>query len=99
MDPERNVQQNDLQPEPVELRLELQVRALVDIYAALVSSGVELTREAHLVLTERCTCRQFQPNRKSMANILSIRLEIAFLADITVEANWMQWMSRQTATA
>ncbi len=140
IDAERNAQQNDLQPEPVELRLqcltyderqnvlpaltdaidraggwllerrtvaahalelrlELQVRALVDIYAALVSSGVELTREAHLMLTERCTCRQYQPSRKNMANILSIRLEIAFLGDITLEANWMQWMSRQTATA
>lgn len=140
INPERNVPQTDLSPEPVELRLqcltyderqnvlplltdaidraggwlldrrtiaahalelhlELQVRALVDVYAALVGSGVELTRDAHLLLTERCTCRQHQPSRESMSSIMSIRLEVAFLADVTVEANWMQWMSRQTATA
>ena len=83
----------------LELRIELQVRALVEVYAALVSSGVELTREAHLLLTERCMCRQHQNSRESMASIMSIRLEVAFLADVTVETNWMQWMSRHTATA
>ncbi len=83
----------------LELRIELQVRALVEMYAALVSSGVELTREAHLLLTERCTCRQHQRSRESMSTIMSIRLEVAFLADVTVESNWMQWMSRHTATA
>ncbi len=83
----------------LELKIELQLRALVDIYAALVSSGVELTREAHLLLTERCMCRQHQRTRESMASILSIRLEVAFLGDVTIENNWMQWVSRGVATA
>ncbi len=83
----------------LELKIELQVRALVEIYAALVSSGVELTREAHLLLAERCTCRQHQPSRERMASIMSIRLEIAFLVDMTLETNWTQWVSRHTATA
>ena len=83
----------------LELHIELQVRALVDMYAALVSSGVELTREAHLLLTERCMCRQHQRTRESMATIMSMRLEVAFLADLTVENNWMQWMSRHPVSA
>ena len=83
----------------LELKIELQLRALVDMYAALVSSGVELTRETHLLLTERCLCRQHQRTRESMASILCLRLEVAFLADVTVENSWMQWMSRSAATA
>ena len=83
----------------LELKIELQVRALVDMYAALVGSGVDLTREAHLLLTERCMCRQHQQTRESMASILCIRLEVAFLADVVAENEWMQWVSRSAATA
>jgi hypothetical protein len=83
----------------LELRIEVQVRALVDVYAALVSSGVELTREAHLLLTERCVCRHYQNSRQSRSSILTIQLEVAFLADLPVENNWMQWVSKNAATA
>ncbi len=83
----------------LELKIELQVRALVDMYAALVGSGVDLTREAHLLLTERCVCRQHQQTRESMASILCLRLEVAFLADVVAENEWMQWVSRSAATA
>ncbi len=83
----------------LELSIELQVRALVDVYAALVSSGVELTRKAHMLLTERCVCRQYQSSRGAMSTILSIHLEIAFLADPPVENRWMEWVSKSAARA
>ncbi len=83
----------------LELRIEVQVRALVDVYAALVSSGVELTREAHLLMTERCVCRHYQSSRLSMSSVLCIQLEVAFLADLPLEGNWMQWVSKSVATA
>lgn len=83
----------------LELHIELQLRALVDVYAALVSSGVELTREAHLLLTERCVCRQYQKSRQSMSSILSLQLEVAFLSDVAMENGWTQWIDRCGGTA
>ncbi len=83
----------------LELTIELQVRALLDVYAALVSSGVELTRAAHMLLTERCVCRHYQRSRAGLATILSIQLEIAFLANLPLENDWAQWVSRHAARA
>ena len=83
----------------LELKIELQVRALIDVYAALVSSGVELTREAHLLLTERCMCRQYQTSHQGLSMILSLQLEIAFLVHLPVQSEWTQWHSKNAAMA
>lgn len=83
----------------LELRIELQVRALIDVYAALVSSGVELTRAAHMLLTERCLCRQYQGSRESLSTLLSIQLEISFLAHLPVQNDWSQWVGKNAARA
>ncbi len=83
----------------LELRIELQVRALIDVYAAVVSSGVELTREAHMLLTERCLCRQYQSLKGGLSTILSIQLEIAFLAHLPIQNDWAQWVRKNATRA
>ncbi len=83
----------------VELRIELQFRALIEMYGALVSSGIELTRESHLLLTERCTCRHFMKTREERSTILTIRLELSFLRGLNPNPELLQLMSRATATA
>ena len=69
----------------VEFRLELQLRAIVDLYAALVAAGVELTSVSHGVLTGLCTCRRHR-TAVSLAHVLTLKLEISFLEDVTLHS-------------
>ena len=74
-----------LSPSMMEFRLEIQLRAVVDLYASIVASGLELTRAGHLALTELCACRRHQ-SAGDLYNIVSIRIEISFLDDMTLHS-------------
>ncbi|MDQ6734378.1 MAG: hypothetical protein M3Z35_09750, partial [Nitrospirota bacterium] len=67
----------------MEFRLEIQLRAVLDLYASIVGCGLELTRGGHLTLTELCTCRRHHSRAADLGQIVSIRLEISFLEDVT----------------
>jgi hypothetical protein len=70
----------------MELRFEIQLRSILDLYASIVSSGLELTRSGHLALTELCTCRKNLANPADLGQVVTIRLEISFLEDITLQS-------------
>lgn len=70
----------------VEFRIEVQLRSVLDLYAALVSSGLELTRAGHLSLAELCTCRKNLSIAADLGQIVAIRLEISFLEDVTLHS-------------
>lgn len=70
----------------VEFRIEVQLRAVLDLYAALVSSGLELTRAGHLALAELCTCRKNLSVAADLGQIVAIRLEISFLENVTLHS-------------
>lgn len=70
----------------VEFRLEIQLRAAIDLYASLIASGLELTRSGHLALTELCACRSHQAATADLSNVVSIRIEISFLDDMTLHS-------------
>jgi hypothetical protein len=70
----------------MEFRLEIQLRSILELYSSLVSSGVELTRDTHSTLTDLCTCRRHLPRTAQANQILSIRLEISFLEDVTLHS-------------
>jgi hypothetical protein len=74
-----------LSPSMMEFRVEIQLRAAVDLYASIVASGLELTRAGHLALTELCACRRHQ-TIADLNNIVSIRIEISFLDDMTLHS-------------
>ncbi len=74
-----------LSPSTMEFRLEIQLRSVLDLYASIVSSGLELTRTAHLALTDLCTCRKNLAT-SDLGQIVTIRLEINFLEDITLHS-------------
>ena len=74
-----------LSPTMMEFRLEIQLRAAVDLYASIVASGLELTRAGHLSLTELCACRSHQV-AADLSNVVSIRIEISFLDDMTLHS-------------
>ena len=70
----------------MEFRIEIQLHGIVELYSSLVGSGLELTRATHDTLTALCTSRQYllglqQPNR-----VLSLRLELNFLEDVTLHS-------------
>ncbi len=75
-----------LSPSMMEIRLEIQLRSIVDLYASIVSSGLELTRAGHLALTDLCTCRKNLATPADLGQVVTIRLEISFLEDITLHS-------------
>ncbi len=75
-----------LSPTTMEFRIEIQLRAALDLYASIVSSGLELTRSGHLGLTELCTCRKNLSNAADLGQVVTIRLEISFLEDLTLHS-------------
>lgn len=73
-------------PATVEFRLELQLRAIVELYGALVAAGVELTTASHATLTGLCTCRRHRTHAVSLTHVLTLRLELSFLEDVTLHS-------------
>ncbi len=65
----------------LELSVEVQVQALPEVYAALLASGLELTRDSHRLLAERCNCCMHLPRRRGPLSVLSVRVEVHFLSD------------------
>ncbi len=80
------VERKTLSASSMEFRLEIQLRAIVELYAQLVGTGVELTRTTHATLTDLCTCRQHLPMASQRNQVLSIRLELSFLDDVTLHS-------------
>lgn len=71
-----------LSPTALELRLEIQLRSIIELYAALISAGVELTRDGHRALADLCTCRKHLTG--NTPQLVTIRLELTFLEDVTL---------------
>ena len=74
-----------LSPSMMEFRLEIQLRAAIDLYASIVASGLELTRAGHLALTELCACRRHEA-ATNLSTVITIRIEINFLDDMTLHS-------------
>lgn len=70
----------------VEISVEAQLRSIVELYGAIVVAGLELTRSSHLALTDLCTCRRNAADLVDLGQILTLRLEISFLEDLTLHS-------------
>ena len=75
-----------LSPSTMEFRVEIQLRAVVELYSSIIASGLELTRSGHLGLTHLCTCRKNLSTRTDLSQIVTIRIEISFLEDATLQS-------------
>ena len=62
-----------------EFTLEIELRFVLDLYAGIIASGVELTRVNHLALTDLCTCRLHSSGSREQRQIVGLRLEVCFL--------------------
>ena len=65
----------------MEMYLEVAQAALPEVYGALLGSGLELTRESHRALAERCTCGMHLSLRNGLSSILTMRIEVTFLQE------------------
>jgi hypothetical protein len=70
----------------MEFQIEIQLGAILDLYGAIIATGVELTRSGHEALTELCTRRNHFRRKLELGQIVSIRLEISFLDEITLHS-------------
>ena len=75
-----------LSPTTMEFRLEIQLRAVVDLYSSILASGLELTRAGHLGLTHLCTCRKNLNTPADLGQVIALRIEITFLEDATLQS-------------
>jgi hypothetical protein len=75
-----------LSPTTMEFRLEIQLRAAIDLYSSILASGLELTRAGHLGLTHLCTCRKNLAAPSDLGQVVTIRLEISFIEDATLHS-------------
>jgi hypothetical protein len=75
-----------LSPSLLEFRIEIQLHAILDLYAALVSAGLEITRSGHETLTDLCTRRKHMRLALERGQVLALRIEINFLDDVTLHS-------------
>jgi hypothetical protein len=75
-----------LSPTMMELRVEIQLRAILELYGSIVAAGLELTRASHLALTDLCTCYRNVTSATDMGQLVTLRLEISFLEEITLHS-------------
>ena len=81
------LERRTLSPSTIEFLLEIQLRGIVDLYSALIGTGLELTRSTHNTLTDLCTCRQHRALAAAEpAQVVSLRLELSFLEDVTLHS-------------
>lgn len=83
----------------VEMALEVQQQCLPEVYGAMLSSGLELTRESHRMLAERCNCCNYLPQRRGVSSIVTVRIEVQFLSDPQHATDVSHRMSLRPATA
>lgn len=73
-----------ISPTALEMRIEIQLRFIMELYAALIAAGVELTRDGHQALSDLCTCRKHLAG--DSAQVVTIRLGLTFLEDMTLHS-------------
>ena len=80
------LERKTLSPTTMEFRIEIQLRAVVDLYSSILASGLELTRAGHLGLTHLCICRKNLSTPADLGQVVAIRIEISFLEDATLQS-------------
>jgi len=68
-----------------EITLEIELRFILDFYAGMIASGLELTRSTHTALTDLCTSRKHFLGTAEAKRIVAVRIEISFLQHQTLQ--------------
>jgi hypothetical protein len=73
------LEQRALSPTMTELRFEVQLRSVFELYSGLIATGLELTPDSHIRMTGLCTVRDHNPHQAKRRRIITMRLELSFL--------------------
>jgi hypothetical protein len=65
----------------IEFHFELHLGSVVDLYAALIAAGLELTRASHEEFTMLCTLRKHKDSAISLPGVVTVRLEVSFIEE------------------
>lgn len=70
----------------IELRVEVQLRSILELYGSIISAGLELTRSSHRALTDLCTCRRNMTAATDLGQVVTVKMQISFLEEITLHS-------------
>jgi hypothetical protein len=73
------LERRELPPNATELRFEILLRSVFELYSGLLTCGVELSRDSHTSMKSLCTVRDHNPHRARRRRVLSVRLELIFV--------------------
>lgn len=93
------LERRQISAQTFEMCVEVQQQCLPEVYAALLGSGLELTRESHRVLAERCNCCNYLPSKRGASTIMTLRIEVQLLSDPQRTAALSPRSSLRAATA
>lgn len=85
------VERKTLSATAMEVRMEVQLRMIVELYAAMLAAGIEFGRDGHQALADLCTCRKHMDSDRR--GLLTIRMELSFLDDVTLHSLLMSGTS------
>lgn len=85
------VERKTLSSTAMEIRMEVQLQMIVELYAAMLSAGIEFGRDGHQALADLCTCRKHM--ELDRLGLLTIRMELSFLDDVTLHSLLMSGTS------
>ena len=68
----------------MEFRVELRLESILELYASLVATGIELTCKAHATLTDLCTCRRNAERLSTAGETVVLRLVLHFRKQLTM---------------
>ena len=68
------LEEKQLTPYSYEIRFELELGNIVEMYSGLQRTGVQLTRVAHQAMTEICLCKQHLPEQEFQMVIITLRV-------------------------
>jgi hypothetical protein len=73
------LQRRELPPNVTELRFEILLRSVFELYSGLLTCGLELSRDSHTRMKSLCTVRDHNPHRARRRRVLTVRLELIFV--------------------
>ena len=71
-------------PTSMEFCIELRLESILDLYGALMGTGIELTCNAHAMLTDLCTCWRNAEHLHTVGETVVLRLVLHFREQLTV---------------
>ena len=80
------LERKTLSPSAMEFLFEVELETIVELYGSLVGLGIEFTRSTHTTLTDLCTCRKHRFRSADPFRVITLHLEISFLADVTLHS-------------